>query len=359
MIQQIENRLKRLREKLKDKDVDAVLVTKRENYIYFSGFTGSFAYLVITQNDACLITDFRYTEQASQQAPLYEIIQYNQSLLAAISDVIQAKGIEKLGFEDDYIAYKKYNELHNQIGVKHLIPFQNVLEGLRMKKDKDELERIKKAVEIADDAFCHILKFLKPGIKEYEVSSELEYYMKKNGAKGASFDTIVASGQRSSLPHGVASGKTIEYGDAVTLDYGAIYEDYCSDMTRTVFIGSISKELKNIYNIVLEAQKSALEGAKRGCLGREVDMIARDIIKRNGYGDNFGHGLGHGVGIEIHEEPRLSQKGDIKLDNGMVVTVEPGIYVNNLGGVRIEDMIVINDDKPIILTASTKEIIVL
>ncbi|NLD49447.1 MAG: aminopeptidase P family protein [Clostridiaceae bacterium] len=359
MIQQIENRLKRLREKLKDKDVDAVLVTRRENYIYLSGFTGSFAYLVITQNDACLITDFRYTEQASQQAPLYEIIQYNQSLLAALSDVIQTKGIEKLGFEDDYITYKKYNELHNGIGAKHLIPFQNVLEGLRIKKDNEELEKIRKAVEIADSAFSHILKFLKPGIKEYEVSAELEFYMKKSGAKGASFDTIVASGKRSSLPHGVASGKTIENGDAVTLDYGAIFEDYCSDMTRTVFIGSISKELKNIYNIVLEAQTSALVGAKRGYSGKEVDIIARDIISKSGYEKNFGHGLGHGVGIEVHEEPRLSPKGEIKLDNGMVVTVEPGIYVNDLGGVRIEDMIIINDDKPIILTSSTKEIIVL
>jgi|LSQX01.2.fsa_nt_gb Xaa-Pro aminopeptidase len=359
MKSRIEDRIGRLRKKLKERDLDAAIITKRENYIYLSGFTGTFAHLIITLDDAVLITDFRYKEQASCQALLYEVNIYNDSLPVAISDVIQEKGIEKLGFEEDYITYKKYNELKDKIGVKHMEPLKNMVEGLRLIKDNDEIEIIKKAVEIADKAFSNILKYIKPGVKEYEIATELEYYMKKLGAKGSSFDTIVASGERSALPHGVASEKVIGMGDPVTLDFGAVYNDYCSDMTRTVFVGNPSDELKKIYNIVNTAQAKSSEGAWRGRTGREVDLIAREIISENGYKKSFGHGLGHGVGIEVHEEPRLSPRGSTVLDNNMVVTVEPGIYESGKGGVRIEDMIIINDNKPVVLTSSTKDMIIL
>ena len=356
---QIEKRLKALRQKLKDKGMDGALITKRENYIYLSGFTGTFAYLVITQDDAILITDFRYGEQATAQAPLYEVVEYKGSVLVTLSETIRSKEIKSLGFEDNFITYKRYDEISSKINIKKLLPLSDMVEILRMIKDEDELSIIRKAVEMADNAFSHVLKYIKPGVKEIEVAAELEYYMKKQGAKGPSFDTIAASGIRSSLPHGVATDKTIEMGDALTLDFGCIYNDYCSDMTRTVFVGEPQEELKKIYDIVLKAQLTSLEGAKRGCTGKEIDLIARDIISQNGYEKNFGHGLGHGVGIDVHEEPRLSPQGSIKMDNGMVVTVEPGIYVNGLGGVRIEDMIVINDDKPMVLTSSTKEMIIL
>lgn len=355
----IEKRIDKLRLLLKEKEIDAALVTKRENYVYLSGFNGSFANLIITQNEAFLVTDFRYVEQAAKQASLYEIIEYKDSVLVTINNIVKRKGIDILGFEEEYTTFKKYREFEEKLNVKKIKPLAGIIDNLRMKKDSGELELIKKAVKIADDAFSHVLDYIKPGVKEIEVAAELEYYMKKQGAKDTSFDTIVASGHRSALPHGVASEKVIEHGDAVTMDFGAIFKDYCSDMTRTVFVGNPSGELSRIYNIVLSAQQSAIRGAKKGLTGKEIDSIARDVISKDGYGDYFGHGLGHGVGLEIHEEPRLSPKGSIIMDDGMVVTVEPGIYIPGLGGVRIEDMIVINGDNQLVLTESSKNMIVI
>lgn len=359
MEKQTGNRVDNLRLKLREKEIDAALIAKGENYFYLSGFTGSFAYLVITQKDAVLITDFRYKEQARKQAPFFEIMEYSDSVNSLLDEIIKSKGIVTLGFEEDYLTYKRFKELEKKLSVKELKPLEGVVEVLRMKKDPTELDIIKRAVKIADDAFEHVLGYIKPGVKEIEIAAELEYFMKKAGAKGTSFDTIVASGKRSALPHGVATEKVIELGDAVTMDFGAVFEGYCSDMTRTVFVGKPTEELSKIYNTVLSAQKSALEGAAKGLEGKKIDSIAREIISKNGFGYNFGHGLGHGVGIEIHEEPRLSPFGSMIMDDGMVVTVEPGIYISSLGGVRIEDMIVINGNNPDVLTASKKEMIVL
>lgn len=355
----IEKRIEKLRLMLKEKEIDAALVTKRENYVYLSGFNGSFAYLIITQKDAVLLTDFRYVQQAAKQSPLYEIVEYKDSILVTINNIVNTKGIEILGFEEDHTTYKKYREFEEELNVKIIKPLEGLIDGLRMRKDHRELELIKKAVKIADDAFSHVLGYIKPGVKEVEVAAELEYYMKKQGARGMSFDTIVASGYRSALPHGVASEKVIEHGEAVTMDFGAIFEDYCSDMTRTVFVGKPDEELSRIYSIVLSAQQTAVRGAKKGLSGKEIDSIARDIISNNGYKDYFGHGLGHGVGLEIHEEPRLSPRGSVIMDDGMVVTVEPGIYIPGLGGVRIEDMIVINGNNPSVLTSSPRDMIVI
>lgn len=359
MQNQIENRLHRFRLKLKEKEIDAAIIIKNANYFYLSGFTGTFAYLVITQKDAVLVTDFRYREQAKNQAPLFEIMEYSDSIYSLLNKIVKSKGIEILGFEEDYITYKKFKEFEEKLSVKEFKPLEGIVDLLRMKKDPKELDIIKRAVKIADDAFEHVLSFIKPGLKEIEIAAELEYFMKKAGAKGTSFDTIVASGKRSALPHGVATEKVIRLGDAVTMDFGAVFEGYCSDMTRTVFVGRPKEELSKIYYTVLTAQKAALEGAVRGLEGKKIDSIAREIISKNGFGYNFGHGLGHGVGIEIHEEPRLSPSGNIIMDDGMVVTVEPGIYVEGLGGVRIEDMIVINGNNPDVLTSSKKEMIVL
>jgi Xaa-Pro aminopeptidase len=359
MSTKILERINRLREELKKKDIDAVLVSKRENCTYLSGFNGGDAYLVITQDEALLVTDFRYVEQASQQAPLYKVIQFENSLLITLHDVIKSRGINKLGFEETYVTFDSYSEYKNKLNVNELLPLEGIIEGLRIIKDDEEINIIRKAVEIADNAFEHILKFIKPGVKEIELAAEMEFNMKKQGAKGQSFEIIVASGERSSLPHGVADERVLKLGDTITLDFGAIYKDYCSDMTRTVFLGQPDDEMKKIYGIVLEAQLKALDGSKRGLTGMEIDSIARNIIRDAGYEKRFGHGLGHGVGLEIHEEPRLSPRGNKHMENGMVVTVEPGIYIPGLGGVRIEDMIIINDDKPVVLTRSTKDMIIL
>jgi len=355
----INNRLKKLRRKLVERGLDAALVAKREHYFYLSGFTGTAAHLIITQNDAVLVTDFRYTEQASKQAELYEIVQYQSNITAALSEIIKKKGIKNLGFEESFLTYDRYSEFKEKLGVIEFKPFGGTIEKLRTVKDVEEIKAIKEAVRISDMAFNHIIKFIKPGTAEIELSAELEYFMKKQGAAGPAFETIVASGQRSAMPHGVASEKRIQSGEAITFDFGAIYKGYCSDITRTVFLGKPHKVLHSIYDIVLDAQLKSLESAHRGLPGKEIDSVARDLISKSGYGSNFGHGLGHGVGLEIHEEPRLSPSADIPMDNGMTVTVEPGIYLNGIGGVRIEDLIVINDEKPIVLTEAPKEMIVI
>ena len=237
--------------------------------------------------------------------------------------------------------------------------FDSQIDWIRSIKDSDEIERIQQAVLLGDKVFEHIIKFIKPGIKETEVAAELEYTMKKLGAKGPSFESIIAAGHRSAMCHGTATDNIIKNGDTVVLDFGVIYRNYCSDMTRTIFIGDPKKELARIYDIVKKAQQAALDGIKSGMSGYDADKIARDIIAENGYEEAFGHSLGHGVGLEIHEEPRLSEKSEDILKDGMVFSVEPGIYVEGLGGVRIEDMVVLVDGKIRNFTTSPKEMIII
>lgn len=342
---------------MSEKDMDAVLVTKRVNCLYLSGFTGTSAYLIITHDKALLLTDFRYVEQAKAQAPEFEVQRYSGKIWDSVNGFVQNLGVNRLGFEDTGVTYAEYMEIDKTLEGVKLIPTGKMISDLRVIKDEVEISLISKAIQIADRAFEHILKFIRPGVREVELAAELEYYMKKAGAEGPSFETIVASGNRSSMPHGVASEKKIESGDAITFDYGALYKGYCSDITRTVFVGEPDRELKKIYEIVLKAQEEALKGALRGLSGKDIDLIARNIIAEAGYGDYFGHGLGHGVGLEIHEEPRFSPTGNTIMEDGMVVTVEPGIYIEGLGGVRIEDIIVINGSSPIDLTKAPKELI--
>lgn len=355
----LERRLFKLREKLQNDSIDAILITKTENCLYLSGFTGTSAHLLITKENALLITDFRYIEQAKSQAPFFQVIKYVGDIIVELNNQLQRLGVKNLGFETDDISYSKYLSLRDKIGKVNLEPRKGFVESLRMIKGQDEIDKIKKAVEIADGAFDNALNYIKPGVREKEIAAEIEYYIKKNGGDGPSFETIVASGARSAMPHGVASEKEIQIGDVIVMDFGAIYKGYCSDMTRTVFLGHANDKMVEIYEIVLETQIQALKGAIKGKKGSEIDEIARGMITKAGYGENFGHGLGHSVGIEIHEEPRLSITGQTIMENGMIATIEPGIYLEGLGGVRIEDMIVINDNEPIVLTKSRKELILI
>jgi Xaa-Pro aminopeptidase len=357
--QLLSNRLDAFRTKIRDLEIDGALITKRENYMYLSGFTGTSANLLITDKKAYLLTDFRYIEQSAKQAPLFEIVQHKPEITDTIYELISSEGIRKLGFEDQSASYSTYKSFADKFINTGLTGIGSTIDDLRIIKDSQEIETINKAVQIADSAFTHVLSLIKPGITELDIAAELEYKMKKLGASGASFETIVASGLRSSMPHGIASEKRLELGDAITMDFGALYNQYCSDITRTVFLGQPKKELSDIYKIVLNAQITSENGAVRGKTGREVDRIARDIIYKNGFEGKFGHGLGHGVGLEIHESPRLSMGGDRILENNMAVTIEPGIYVEGLGGVRIEDTIIIMDDSPIVLTKSNKELIII
>uniref|UniRef100_UPI0038CBF7B4 M24 family metallopeptidase n=1 Tax=Anaerosolibacter carboniphilus TaxID=1417629 RepID=UPI0038CBF7B4 len=348
-------RLTRFRELLREKNIDGAIIYKLENRRYLSGFTGSSGYVVITLNSAYFITDFRYVEQASRQCAGFEVLEHtNQKPLHTI---LTGFNINTMGFEDDFVTYAQYKEFSDKLEHTKMVPLEGALNNLRKIKYEEEIAKIERAAQIADSAFDHILKFIKIGMKETEVALELENFMKKQGASGLSFDSIVASGIRSSLPHGVASDKIIEEGDFVTLDFGCIYEGYCSDMTRTIVIGKASEKQKEIYSIVLDAQLKALEAIKPGVTGVEVDKIARDIITEKGYGDYFGHGLGHGVGLEIHESPRLSPLGHDTLKPGMIVTDEPGIYLPGFGGVRIEDLVVVTETGYRTLSKSPKGLI--
>ncbi|GAX90897.1 M24 family metallopeptidase [Effusibacillus lacus] len=355
----MKNRLTRLREQIANQPVDGMLILKPENRRYISGFTGSAGYLLVTSSDAVLITDFRYTEQAREQAPHFRVVEHGSSAPEAIRSELTALGVKRLGFEKDYLTYSLYSIYKDKFEGVELEPTEGIVEKLRAVKDDQEIEWIRQAARIADDAFSHILAYLKPGARERDIALELEYFMRRKGAKSSSFDIIVASGVRSSFPHGVASDKLLERGDFVKMDFGALYEGYCSDITRTVVLGEPSDKQREIYNIVLEAQMYALEHIKPGMSGKEADALARDIIKEKGYGEHFGHSLGHGLGLYIHEEPRLSTLSSDILQPGMVVTVEPGIYIPGMGGVRIEDDVAITETGLEILTASTKELVVL
>ncbi|MGB7606088.1 MAG: Xaa-Pro peptidase family protein [Lutisporaceae bacterium] len=353
----MEKRLAKLRERLAANNLDAAFLYSAENIRYISGFTGSTGYVIVTANKAYFITDFRYKDQAHKQCKGFEVIIHSNSLIDEIKKSVQVNKVNRIGIEDNFMTVAMYENLKSNLQGVEVAPLKDILEAIRMIKDADEIEAIEKAANIADSAFKHILDFIKPGVTEKEVALELEYTMKKNGATNLSFESIVASGVRSSLPHGVFTDKVINNGEFLTLDFGCVYNGYCSDMTRTVFVGKADDKQKKIYNIVLEAEKAALEQYKPGMLGKEVDKVARDIISAEGYGDNFGHGLGHGVGLAVHEEPRVSPLGEKKLEAGMVVTDEPGIYISEYGGVRIEDLILITEDGCRVLSKSPKHLI--
>ncbi len=341
---------------LEDHSLDGILITSPYNRRYASNFTGTAGTVLISRSKSVFITDFRYVEQAAKQCIGFEIVKQKGSMTEEIANKIKELGITKLGFEQDYVTFSTYKEYETAFKTD-LIPISGIIEKLRLIKSESEIKILKEAARIADAAFDHIIKFIQPGKSELEVSNELEFFMRNAGATSSSFDTIVASGARSALPHGVATDKLIEKGDLVTLDYGAYYHGYVSDITRTIAVGEPDQQLIEIYNIVYEAQKRGLKGLKPGMNGKEADALTRDYITEKGYGEYFGHSTGHGIGLEVHEGPNLSIKSEYTLEPGMVVTVEPGIYVAGLGGVRIEDDTLITENGNERLTHSTKELI--
>jgi Xaa-Pro aminopeptidase len=352
------SRIDHLREKFKTSEIDGMLVTSSSNRRYLSNFTGTAGVLLISTSKAKLITDFRYIDQANEQASEFEIIQHTGAIQAEIAKQAHELGIKKLGFEQDYLTYSTYNT-YDEIIEAELVPITGLIEKLRLIKDSSELKILKEAAEIADATFEHIVNYIKPGMTELEVSNELEFFIRDQGATSSSFAIIVASGVRSALPHGVASNKIIKNGEFVTLDFGALYKGYCSDITRTVAVGEPIDELKKIYDIVLQAQLRGLQEIKPGITGKHADQIPRDYITEHGYGEYFGHSTGHGIGLDVHEGPSLSSKSDVSLEPGMVVTVEPGIYMSGLGGVRIEDDTVITEAGNEKLTHSTKDLLII
>lgn len=348
-------RLEKLKKLIREKELDAILIYMPVNRRYFSGFTGSAGYALIFQERNYFLSDFRYIQQSQKQCEGFEIV--TMTIENTLSKILASFNIKKLGIEDNFMDVAAYLKLKQDIAGIEMTGIGQDLTMIRAVKDEKELEYIAKAAEIADSAFTDILNHIKPGVTEKEIADRLESFMKSKGASGLSFDSIVASGVRSSLPHGVASDKQIEDGDFLTLDFGCIYNGYCSDMTRTIVVGKASDKQKKIYSIVLEAQLKALELVKPGEICKDIDAAARNIIAENGYADYFGHGLGHGVGLQVHELPVLNPLGDIRLQENMVITDEPGIYIPDFGGVRIEDLIVVKQNGPVILSRSSKELI--
>ncbi|WP_332646700.1 M24 family metallopeptidase [Lysinibacillus sp. 54212] len=351
-------KLTKLRQALMDQGLHAILITNEFNRRYMTGFTGTAGVAIVSQKDAVFITDFRYTEQANAQIKDFRIVQHGASIAAEVGNQVALMGIEKIGFEKDAMTYGQY-ELYKDAVKADLVPVSGLIEKIRLIKTSEEINIIKVACEIADHAFSHILDFIQPGKTELEVSNELEFFMRKQGATSSSFDIIVASGVRSALPHGVATDKIIEKGDFVTLDFGALYNGYISDITRTIAVGQPSEKLIEMYNVVLESQLLALEKVGPGMTGIQADAVARDYLTSKGYGEAFGHSTGHGIGLEVHEGPGLSFRSDTVLEQNMVVTIEPGVYLPGIGGVRIEDDILITENGNERLTHSTKELIIL
>jgi len=352
------HKLQQLRNSFDQLHIDSILITNPYNRRYLTDFTGTAGVVLITKNDAFFITDFRYTVQAKEQVKDFTIVEHSGPINDEIAKLIRKLNVQSLGFEQSDVTYEAY-EAYKQAFSAQLVPTSQVVETIRLVKTEKEIEVLQAAAKIADDAYNHILNVIKPGIKEIEVANELEFYMRKQGATSSSFDIIVASGYRSALPHGVASDKVIEQGELVTLDYGALYNGYISDITRTVAVGEVSEQLKEIYDIVLEAQIRGVNGIKPGMTGIEADALTRDYITEQGYGQYFGHSTGHGIGLEVHEGPGLSSRTSITLEENMVVTVEPGIYVADVGGCRIEDDIYLTADGNKRLTFATKDFITL
>lgn len=352
-------RVNRLRQVMAKQNLEAIIIGSEHNRRYLSGFTGSSGTVVITEQEQFLFTDFRYMTQAPQQAPSFQVIEHGSKVIGDIRDLLAGKGIRSAAFEQDQVVYSQYAAWSEALGDIKLTPVSGLVENLRMIKDDAELQIMQEAADLADATFQHVQKIIRPGVKESDVALEMEMYMRSHGATSSSFDTIVASGERSALPHGVASERVIGNNEFVKLDFGAYYKGYCSDLTRTVVVGTPTDKHREIYDIVLEAQLHALENIRPGMTGHEADALTRDIITKYGYGDKFGHSTGHGLGMEIHEYPRLARNSDTILTPGMTVTVEPGIYLPGFGGVRIEDDIVITESGIKILTSSPKQFITL
>ncbi|WP_346207585.1 Xaa-Pro peptidase family protein [Caldifermentibacillus hisashii] len=346
----------KLKKQIELLDMDGLLVSDKKNRIYISGFTGSSAVIFISKNREIIITDSRYIEQIKQQAPDFEVIDHYGHFSEALVNLLKRENVRNVGFESDYMNVSQYLELKKSLPDIEFIPTINIIERLRSVKEDYEIEQMKIAAEITDQVFGYFLKIVKPGMTELEVAAKIDYYMREQGASDRAFETIVASGLRSSLPHGHASDKKIQKNELVMIDFGVVYNRYYSDITRTIAIGNVPDKLKEVYNIVKKAQKTGIEAIKSGSTCSDIDSSSRAIIEKAGYGCYFGHGTGHGIGLSCHEYPQINKESNVKLLPGMTFTVEPGIYIPNLGGVRIEDDILVNKGfNAELLTKSTKD----
>ena len=352
------NRLQKVRQNLAEREIDAILISQPENRYYLSGFDGSSGFLLITEQNAILATDFRYIEQARTQAPDYEIFQVTDDMATWFPKLVAGLNVMRLGFEAGHITFATYHQLNDIIDGQQLplglVPVDGLVESLRAVKEPEEIELIARAVEIGDGAFEHIEDMIHAGMNEKEAAWEIEQLLRDNGSQAIPFDIIVASGPNSALPHAKPSMRVINSGEPVVIDMGARFEGYSSDLSRTICFGTPDDTFKRIYYVVLDAQLTAVSIIKEGMTGEQADSIARKVIEQAGYGEAFGHALGHGIGLAPHESPRLGPGSTDILTSGMVFTIEPGIYLPGWGGVRIEDTVIMEDGKVKVISKARK-----
>ena len=352
----LKNRLHKLRQRFAEKKIDAILISQPENRYYLSGFDGSSGYLLITPQSTILATDFRYLEQAKTQAPDCEIFPITNDIADWFPKLIAELGLKRLGFEAGHVTFALHQKLTDILKPPQLklVPVNGLVESLRAIKEPEEIEFITKAAEITDNAFAYIEEIIHIGMSEQEVAWEIEKFLRENGSETIPFDVIVASGPNSALPHAKPSPRTIRSGEPVIIDMGARCSGYSSDLSRTICLGTQDDTFSKMYNAVLGAQLAALAIIKEGMTGEQADTLARTVIEQAGYGQAFGHGLGHGLGLASHESPRLGPNSAELLTSGMVFTVEPGIYLTGWGGVRIEDVVVMENGKPRVISKARK-----
>lgn len=351
------SRLAALRDWLQSNQLDGLVIYSREHTRYYTGFTGTTSYALVTANQLKIYLDSRYLEQGQLQCPESEVVSANQGLLMALGETLEQLKLKRVALEADQLPWNLALQLAKQHPEVQWVPAGADLAALRRIKDESELKALRKAIWISDEAWRQLLPTIRPGQTENQIAAQLEHNMRVLGAQSPSFTTIIASGVRGALPHGVATDKVVEAGEAITMDFGALYEGYCSDITRTIFLGEPNPKILDIYQAVLAAQLAGEKALRAGVTGRFVHEQARAVLEERGYAQYFGHGLGHSLGLEIHEAPGCSPRGETLLEAGCMMTVEPGVYIPGLGGVRIEDTCLIRETDCEVITAATKEVI--
>lgn len=358
------NRTARVREEMQRRGLDAFIVSSLFNIRYLTGFTGSNAILIVTKKSTTFLSDVRYKLQAKQEVSSGDPRKRTCILITRLGLYEEASkrnlldGAGKVGFESNQITYAQYRVLRKLFPHTSFASTSEIVEEVMLVKEDDEIEMIRRAVRISDQVFHEILKVIRPGVSELEVAAEISYLHKTFGAERDAFETIVASGERSALPHARAGERKIKAGDLLTLDFGCAVNGYNSDLTRTVAVGKASARAKEMYDVVYQAQQEAIDSAKGGMWAKDLDSIARKRIDRLGYGKYFSHSLGHGLGLHVHERPKISQLSKERLRSGSVITIEPGVYIPDFGGVRIEDDVLLTEQGCVVLNAAPKEFMV-
>lgn len=355
------NHIEKIRAELLSRSLDAILLTDEKNQRYATGFPISDGLVLVGREKAYLITDSRYIEAAQNSVEdCITVRQFDRKapLMLCLKQALAETGAQKVAAEDTKLSHSAYLAYEKRLGTE-LIPAGDFMTKLRASKDEDELKAMREAQAISEAALEETLHIIRPGMTEREVAAELVYRMLRHGSEGNSFDPIVVSGEKTSLPHGVPGDRIIRAGEFVTMDFGSLKNGYCSDMTRTIAVGSASDKMKNVYDIVLRAQLAGIKAAKAGICGKDIDAAARDIITAEGYGEYFGHGFGHSLGLDIHEAPNASPAGNVPMPVGAVCSAEPGIYLPGRFGVRIEDVMVIRENHAEVITKAPKDLITL